>query len=61
MKMSKTSKLGLFVYLLNFIVMFVLIGLSRQIPGFMVYIFWASIIVTIGGGLNRKASKLTVR
>lgn len=61
LEMTKISQLGLLVYLLNFIVMLVMICLNQQIPGFMVYIFWVAIAVTIGGSLNRRVGKLQGR
>lgn len=57
--MNKISKPGLFIFLLNFILMIALILLNQQIPDLIVYIFWGSIIVTIAGAIvTRRKSQL---
>jgi membrane-bound acyltransferase YfiQ involved in biofilm formation len=57
--MNKISKIGLFIYLLNFILMIALILLNQKIPDYMVYVFWVSLVITIAGAIiNKRKNQL---
>lgn len=49
--MNKILKIGLITYFINFIILIVLILLSRQIPSIIMYVFWGSLIVTLASAL----------
>ena len=49
--MNKISKIGLSIFLLNFILMTTLLLLNQTIPNFIMYVFSGSIMVTIARGI----------
>lgn len=58
--MNRISKLGLFIFIVNFILMIALILLNQEMPDFTIHIFWVSIIVTIAGAIiTRRKNQLS--
>ena len=56
--MNKISKIGLFIFILNFIFMSILILLNQTIPDFISYIFFGALIINFVGVIvnQRKAN-----
>lgn len=53
-EMNIISKVGLFTYIINFILMIFLMLLSQKIPDFLMYVFGGSLIITIVGAMKNQ-------